>query len=197
MRSDVRYCDLPEPYSMRTIFSAALSGLGALVIGLTPAQADTATPFASTFGTPKDGISCWGHTYDAPHLDQHSGQKTQSIAIDVAPAKTNGEANTPESFEIGFALKVRTSPEWYGQAGVCKAEGQGFSCFLEGDGGLFRLTPEGEGQLRLETGDYGISIEGGKDFVTLEGQSGADKVFILQRSKAECDEANAFFLRKR
>ena len=178
---------------MRTTRTAAFAGLAALLTGLTPATAETDTPFATYFGSAKDGLSCWARTYDAAHLEQHPEQKTRSIAIDVAPAKTGGEANTPESFEIGFALKVKASPEWYGQAGICKAEGEGFSCLLEADGGLFQLTPEGPDALRLETGSYGISIEGGKDFVTLDGKTGDDKVFILSKTKAECDEANAFF----
>ncbi len=178
---------------MRTTLATSVSGLAALLAGLTPVPAETTSPFATYFGAAKDGLTCWARTYDAAHLDQHPDQKTKSIAIDVARTKTGGEANTPESFEIGFALKVQASPEWYGQAGVCKSEGQGFSCLLEADGGLFHLTPEAPDALRLETGDYGISIEGGKDFVTLGGKSGDDKVFLLQKSKTECDEANAFF----
>ena len=178
---------------MRTTLAASVAGLAALLAGITPVPAETTSPFATYFGAAKDGLTCWARTYDAAHLDQQPEQTTKSIAIDVARTKTNGEANTLESFEIGFALKVKASPEWYGQPGVCKSAGQGFSCLLEADGGLFHLTPEAPDALRLETGDYGISIEGGKDFVTLDGKTGDDKVFMLQKSKAECDEANAFF----
>ena len=178
---------------MRTTLAASVACLAALLTGITPVPAETPSPFATYFGAAKDGLTCWARTYDAAHLDQHPEQKTRSIAIDVARAKTNGDANTPESFEIGFALKVKSAPEWYGQPGVCKSEGAGFSCFLEADGGLFHLTPEGPDDLRLETGDYGISIEGKQDFVTLDGKTGGDKVFVLQKSKTECDEANAFF----
>jgi hypothetical protein len=178
---------------MRANHIAVFATLAAPFALALPLRAETASPFASYFGAAKDGLTCWARTYDAAHLDTHPEQKTESIAIDVARTKTSGEANTPDSFEIGFAFKIRTRPEWYGQAGVCKAEGAGFSCFLEADGGLFRLTPEAPDTLRLETGDYGISIEGSQDFVTLDGKAGDDKVFVLQRSKAECDAANAFF----
>lgn len=164
-----------------------------VVSGRAASAQDAASAFAAYFGKAKDGLTCFARTYDAAHFDKHPGQTVQSIAIDVAAAKTNGDANSPESFELGFALKVKSKPEWYGQAGVCRAEGQSFSCFLEADGGLFRLSPEGPNGLKLETGEFGIALEGTQDSVTLDGQAGDDKVFILNRTGTECDEANAFF----
>ena len=67
-----------------------------------------------------------------------------------------------------------------------------FECFLEADGGLFRLTPTDGGGLRLKTGETGLALEG-SDAVELSGKSGEDRVFDLVPSKEECEAATTFF----
>ncbi len=175
---------------MQTVKTSILALLACVA---TPAAAGTASPFDSYFGKAQDGPVCFGRTYGPAHLQNHPAQKVEIIEIDMTTESASGKPNTPESFELGFALKVKGRTDWYGQAAICKTDGNAFSCFLEADGGLFRLTPEGDQGLKLETGDYGISIEGGADFVSLDGKSGDDKVFSLAKSHAECDAASAFF----
>ena len=88
--------------------------------------------------------------------------------------------NTPADF--GFMLK--RSNEWYGQELFCKVSADHFECYLDADGGTFRLTPEGSG-LRLEVTGGG----GGTDQIVAEGTDwgefgahGDDRVFILWRA---------------
>lgn len=176
--------------AMRTRVALALLALPA-VFAVPMARAETL--YESYFGKAQDGAPCYARTYDGDHLAKHPAQTVQSIEIDMDKAKVSGESNTPGSFEIGFAVRLKKGPQWYGQAGVCKTEADAFSCFLEADGGTFRLKPEGARALRLETGDAGIQIEGSNDFVTLDGTGGDDKTFILSLGRTECDEAKAFF----
>ena len=165
-----------------------------LLLGLSlPAAADPAALFNTYFGKAQDGNVCFARTYDNAHLEKHPAQKVQIIEIDMTKDNASGKPNTPESFDLGFGLKTASSPDWYGQAAICKTEADTFSCFLQGDGGSFHLKPDGPNALRLETGDYGIAIEGSKDALTLDGKSGDDKVFILIPSRSECDAASAFF----
>jgi hypothetical protein len=98
-----------------------------------------------------------------------------------------------DRFELGFALMLKTSPEWYGQAASCRTGNTAFECFLEGDGGVFRLTPLANGSLRLETGENGLAFEGASDAIELSGKTGDDKTFDIASSKAECEAARAFF----
>lgn len=145
------------------------------------------------FANVLDGQPCFARTYDDEHLKTHAAQRVRSIEIDLSKANSDGSPNASDRFELGFALMLKSSPEWYGQAASCKTGDTAFDCFLEGDGGLFRLTPLGNGGLRLETGETGIAIEGATDVVELSGKSGDDKVFDLAPAKDECNSAKAFF----
>jgi hypothetical protein len=138
------------------------------------------------------GQPCFARTYDDAYLAAHPKQQVQSIEIDLSKSNSDGTPNTPDHFELGFALMLKTSPEWYGQAASCETGDEGFDCYLEADGGVFRLTPTNDGGLRLQTGDNGVVLEG-SDSVQLSGKTGDDRVFDLVPAKEECEAANAYF----
>jgi hypothetical protein len=171
----------------------AAAALGPALAGDAPAKGNFYEQYFSVF---KHGRLCYGRTYDDAHLIEHTEQRVRSIEIEMTKDNASGVANQPERFELGFGLMLRTSPEWYGQAAICKATDIGADCYLEGDGGLFKLTPA-DGGLRLETGDYGISLEGSKDFMSLSGTEGDDRVFLLKPSREECAAASADFKKRR
>ena len=149
--------------------------------------------FNRYFANVLDGPPCFARTYDAAHLETRAGQRVRSIEIDLSQANADGSPNSPDRFELGFAVMLQTGPEWYGQAASCKANDANFECFLEGDGGVFRLTPAEHGDLKLDTGENGIALESGTASVELSGKSGEDLVFDLMPSKDECAAASAFF----
>lgn len=183
---------------MRPFLRSSLGAL-ALLAGSVPAiwpQPAAATPddlFNRYFANVLDGPPCFARTFDDAHLNAHSTQRVRSIEIDLSKANADGTPNSAERFELGFALMLRTGPEWFGQAASCKTNEENFECFLEGDGGVFRLTPEESGGLRLDTGENGIALEGGAGTVELSGKSGDDRIFELATSKEECESASAFF----
>jgi hypothetical protein len=173
--------------------AAALAGIASQFLPRTAA----ATPddlFNRFFSNVLDGRPCYARTYDEKHLKAHSAQRVQRIEIDLSKNNSDGTPNTSDRFELGFALMLTTSPEWYGQAASCKTGALDFECFLEADGGLFRLTPTNGGGLRLTTGETGLALEG-SDAVELSGKSGEDRVFDLVPSKEECEAATIFFER--
>lgn len=139
------------------------------------------------------GRPCFARTYADRHLKAHPAQRVRSIEVDLAKTNPDGSPNSSDRFQLGFALMLAAKDEWYGQAASCKASDHGFDCFLEGDGGIFRLTPIADGALRLTTGETGLTIEGTSDTVELSGEEGDDRVFDLVPSKGECDAARAFF----
>jgi len=145
------------------------------------------------FSNVLDGRPCFARTYDDAHFKKHPHQRIQSIAIELAKTNTDGTPNSADRFELKFALLPLSSPEWYGQTASCKADESAFECYLEADGGLFRLTPAPAGGLRLETGETGLALEGTADTIELSGKTGDDRVFDLTPSKDECDAARAFF----
>jgi hypothetical protein len=171
--------------------AAALVGVASILAAGT-ATATQEDMFNRFFANVLDGRPCYARTYDETYLKAHEAQRVQSIEIDLSRTTTGGAPNTADRFELGFALLLKTSPEWYGQAASCRTTEAGFDCFLEGDGGLFKLTPIEGGGLRLETGETGIALEG-SDTVELSGKGGIDRVFELVPSREECDAANAFF----
>ena len=170
---------------------AATTVVVALSLPLAALAADTL--FDTYFATQANGAACYGRTYDDAHLKEHPAQTVQRIEIDSEKAISDGKLNSAERFELGFAILLKSSPEWYGQNAICKTSATAMECYLEGDGGLFKLTPAEDGGLKLETGDYGIAVEGSHDSLQLSGKDGDDRVFLLNPSRDECDAAAASF----
>ncbi len=184
--------------TMKALSKLAVSIVRALLLSIIPnvslALAATSDDlYNSYFANVLDGAPCFARSYDDAHLKDHPAQRVRKIEIDLSKQNSDGTPNSADKFEIGFALMLATGPEWYGQAASCKTNDSDFECYLEGDGGVFRLTPRSDGGLRLETGDTGITIEGGSGDVELSGKDGDDRVFDLGQSKEECQSASAFF----
>jgi len=168
--------------------------VGSLSAGVTGnASATSSDLYDRYFSNVLAGRPCFAVTYDDVHLKSHPTQRVRSIEVDLTKANSDGLPNSSDRFQLGFALMLAAKDEWYGQSASCKAGDRGFDCFLEGDGGIFRLTPIADGGLRLKTGETGLTIEGMSDTVELSGSEGDDRVFDLVPSKGECDAARAFF----
>jgi hypothetical protein len=149
--------------------------------------------FNNYFGNVLDGRPCFARTYDEDHLKANPAQRVRAIEIDLSKANSDGTPNSADHFAIGFAVMLTTGSDWFGQAASCKANDANFECYLEGDGGLFTLTPQNGGGLRLETGEDGISLESSDIEVELSGKDGIDRVFDIVPSKEECQSSAAFF----
>ena len=172
---------------------AFAGSVAAAVFSLTVAATAAETLFDTYFASKANATACYGRSYDDAHLKAHPEQTVQRLEIDMTKANADGKLNTAERFELGFAILLKTSSEWYGQNAICKTSASAMECYLEGDGGLFKLMPADGGGLRLETGDYGIAIEGSHDALQLSGKDGDDRVFLLNASRGECDAAATSF----
>jgi len=175
--------------SARLALLLAASSLG-VASGASATSSDT---YDRYFSNVLAGPPCFAQTYDDAHLKAHPAQRVRSIEIDLSKANSDGSPNSADRFELGFALMLATSLEWYGQAASCKASDNGFDCFLEGDGGIFRLTPTANDGLRLVTGETGLTLEGTSDTIELSGTASDDKTFDLIPAKGECEAARDFF----
>jgi hypothetical protein len=116
------------------------------------------------------------------------------VDFDQDPPDDKVTKNTPAYFQASFGFMLKRSNEWYGEELVCKVASDHFDCYLEADGGKFRLTPEGDG-LRLEvTGGGGGTdqiVAEGTDWGTFGGPGSDDRVFILRRADRKlCDAAS-------
>ena len=143
-------------------------------------EGKTNSLFQSHFATVAGGEPCYARSYSDDHLKAHPGQRVAEIEIDMAKVNPDGKPITEEAIELGFGIKLKDKTHWYTNVAICKSEGAHISCFLEGDGGAFTLSAAQDGAVRLETGNYGIAMEGADDFVELSGTEGDDRVFILQ-----------------
>ncbi|MEQ1716122.1 MAG: hypothetical protein ABL907_09085 [Hyphomicrobium sp.] len=181
---------------MNPILKVAALGptLGAALAAWTAMAAadDAPTLYQSHFAGLANGTPCYARSYTAEHLKAHPEQKVRKIELDMDRTNAAGKPMTEEAMELGFGVQLKTSPEWYTNVAICKSAGAEIQCFLEGDGGRFRLTAAEDGALKLETGDYGIAMEGTKDFIDLPGDKGDDRVFLLYPApQSECDAATA------
>ena len=73
---------------------------------------------------------------------------------------------------------TRSGKTPYSGIGYCVASSTGLECLMEGDAGRFTLTGQ-DGRLRLDVGAEGLIFEGPVDFLTLQSDSGDDRVFLL------------------
>jgi hypothetical protein len=163
-------------------------------VSVLPSAAATSDDlYNSYFENVLDGAPCFARTYDEAHLKDHPAQRVRKIEIDLSKQNSDGTPNSADRFEIGFGLMLTSGPEWYGQAASCKTNDADFECFLEGDGGVLRLSPRDGGGLRLETGENGIALQGGAGEIELSGKTGEDRAFDVAQSKEECRSASAFF----
>lgn len=168
--------------------------LGAMLLSATTAFAAPSDDlYDRYFSNVLAGRPCFARTYDDTGLAAHADQRVRSIEISLAKKNSDGSPNSAVRFELEFALMLRSGTEWYGQAASCKTSEATFECYLESDGGLFRLTPLPNGGLRLDTGETGISLEGTTDTIELSGKTGEDRSFDLVPSKDECEAAHNFF----
>ncbi|HVZ05357.1 hypothetical protein [Hyphomicrobium sp.] len=181
------------------IFFPIRSAVLFLVLPFSTASFNAVTAWAAAddlydryFSNVLAGRPCFARTYDDTHSHAHAKQRVRSIEIDLSKANSDGMPNSSDRFALGFALMLKNGAEWYGQAASCKTSDEAFDCYLEADGGLFRLTPLADGGLRLETGDTGLSLEGAADTIELSSKEGDDRVFDLMPSKSECEAARAF-----
>jgi hypothetical protein len=167
--------------------------LSTALLDVAPASAALSDLYDRYFSNVLDGRPCFARTYDEARFKKYPGQRVQSIAIELAKANADGTPNSADRFELKFSLLILTNPEWYAQTASCKTNDTVFECYLEADGGLFRLTPNAAGGLRLETGETGLALEGTADTIELSGKTGDDRVFDLIPSKDECEAARVFF----
>jgi hypothetical protein len=61
----------------------------------------------------------------------------------------------------------------------CRPDEDVLRCFLEGDGGEFRIETEGR-DILVTVGEEGMSFEG-REFHMLQAEEGDDRAFLLRR----------------
>lgn len=135
-----------------------------------------AAPAAAQTMLPGD---CFLRQYARDHLASHPDQTVTLIAL--GPETGAEEADAPI---LRVMVMVRGDGEAYRGSAYCDGWGVPMNCLMEGDAGAFTVEPSGKG-VRLRLALRGISFEGARDFVTLHGDRGDDRVFLLPRVPAD------------
>jgi hypothetical protein len=183
---------------MKTLSELAALTVKAALLSIVPnvslAVAATSDDlFDRYFANVLDGAPCFARTYDDAQLKDHPTRQVRAIQISLSKANSDGTPNLPDRFQLAFALMLTSAPDWVGQTAKCKTNDANFECYLDGDGGMFSLTPQANGGLRLETGDEGIALDSSDKEIELSGKEPDDRIFDLVPSKAECQAASAYF----
>jgi len=144
------------------------------------------------FARKSGSMACYARTYDAGHLAAHPRQKVRAITLDFEASRADSEGNTPLRFLVGLGVMLKDKQGWYASPAFCGESPQGgFQCFLEGDGGRFRLVTSGPVMKIALSGE--VAIEG-DDFISFGGKASDDNVFILKPAPQKvCDESTAEF----
>jgi hypothetical protein len=142
--------------------------LAALALLAAPATAQTMAPG-----------ECFLRQYSRDHMASHTDQTVTLIAL--GPETGAEEADAPI---LRLMVMVRGDSEAYRGSAYCDGWGVPMDCLMEGDAGAFRIEPA-KGGVRLTLAVRGVSFEGTRDFVTLDGDRGDDRVFLLPRVPAD------------
>ncbi len=131
-----------------------------------------------------DAPFCFARTYDKAHLAAHPDQTVTAFRIGPHPEVPQ---NVTDGMVLLLQVERRGSDEVLTGAGYCTV-GKMADCGMEGDAGSFTIEPRDGDSLLLRVGPYGITFEGPRDFVTLQGNRGDDREFLLYRADpALCD----------
>ena len=174
-----------------------LSALFLSAIAVNPSAASTVDIYTRYFAGVSGGKSCYARYYDPAHLNAHPNQTVRRIEVDFDQNRRDHKVtkNTPADFQASFGFMLKRFNEWYGQELACKVASDHFDCYLEADGGKFRLTPEGDGlRLQITGGGGGTDqiVAEGTDWGMFGGPGSDDRVFILRRANRKlCDAAIA------
>lgn len=126
-------------------------------------------------------VPCWARDYDAAHLAAHPDQRVVSITL--GPSTVSGTVDGETVHRLVVRLR---GPDTVATAtAYCSGTGA-MDCGIEGDGGVFTLTPDGASVL-LRVGEYGLWLEGAAGAVELSGTSGDDRVFRLDPAVCRLD----------
>lgn len=118
--------------------------------------------------------ACFHRQYDAAHLAKHPQQQVIDIALTPAEGQ---EVST--SLVVDISVKLRDISDSYIGSAYCEPDTVGLSCGMEGDAGAFGLELREDGALLLKVDPRGMSFEGAQDFLTLSGNSGDDRAFLM------------------
>jgi len=120
---------------------------------------------------PEDA-ACYMRLYGADHLAGHPQQRVTRLALIGEPGQSDAS-----TLVATLRVDIRGSAETYVGSAYCQGEGDSLSCGMEGDAGHFTLSPARMGVLLRVDG--AISFEGQGDFLTLSGETGDDRLFLL------------------
>jgi len=157
-----------------------LAAIG-LVIAAAPA-ADAAESFYAAYIAERDGAApCYARTYDRKHLAAHPKQRVLQFFVTHSDSD---QGAPPKAFDLSFGFKLKDSTDSFASLAVCEAKGDGAACFVEGDGGGFRLAPRPDGL--LVTVVERLELEGMEGFSPNLAESD-DREFRLYASpEGEC-----------
>jgi hypothetical protein len=154
------------------------------------APTDTLTKLADALPEPSPSRlfqgegTCYLRRYTDDHLRQHPQQSVSAMGLILYP---DGDQSVATLY-----VKVRPGQVRAMGSAYCNHDGEGLDCLMEGDAGRFSLTGAKNGALRLSVAPRGISFEGDRDFITLSGTSGDDRVFLLPPlGDADCARLSA------
>jgi hypothetical protein len=107
----------------------------------------------------RDG-ACFARVYDAAHLAAHPQQTVTHFFVGAAGPEWRA-TETPGHFTVGFGFRLAGHDDLYSGIGICAPNGDALACTVEGDGGAFAVTRNGQG-LRIAV--ERLEVEGPHDF---------------------------------
>lgn len=130
-----------------------------------------------------EGGTCYLATFDAAALAAREGQTVVTFLV-VDPGADVRALDTEERKHVGFAFQIAEDADIYTGYGACTRAPGAASCYIEGDGGEFALTPTDAG---LRVAITRMEVEGPERISPDLAAAPANRTLDLARgSGADC-----------
>jgi hypothetical protein len=162
------------------VFFVATAGCGAAP---TLSEAAPASVAASPGAALVDALiapgACFARVYDPAHLAAHPRQTVTRFALSDPGADWRA-TQTPGHFNLAFGFQLTSGADVYSGVGICQPDSERVNCDIEGDGGSFSITANGDG-LRITVSR--MQVEGQNDF-SPDLAEADNRIMLLRRADA-------------
>ncbi|MBI1187225.1 MAG: hypothetical protein GC206_07830 [Alphaproteobacteria bacterium] len=160
----------------------AVAALALSACGGGDRESAEATSDAHPVGALLGDGACYAAAYGAAHLDAHPDQTLTAFSLQQA-AEDIRTLDNDETRHASFTFRMKGDGDLYTGIAGCDAGYPDSTCYVEGDGGEFRIRPQPNNDLAVEI--TRLEVEGPSRISPNLYDAPGNRAFTLSRTEAE------------